>query len=54
MQITGTTPMAASEPRIDRPTPAPFRPITSEDLTVTGIMRRITEQNLGTSVDLQA
>ena len=31
-----------------------FRPIRQEDLTLSGIMRRISEMNLGTSIDLQA
>lgn len=54
MQITGTNPYGAMEARFDRPSTQPFRPITADDLTLRGIMRRIAEQNLGKSIDFQA
>jgi hypothetical protein len=40
--------------RFDLPQHQGFRPITKDDLTLSGIMRRISEMNLGSKVDLQA
>ncbi|MNS13822.1 hypothetical protein D3C72_454240 [compost metagenome] len=54
MQITTAQVGTSWEPRLDRPSDPSFRPFTSEDLTLRGIMRRITEANLGQSIDLQA
>jgi hypothetical protein len=31
-----------------------FRPILPEDMTLKGLMRRIAEMNLGTTIDFQA
>lgn len=46
--------MPAPAPRAEAPVDPAFQPITKEDLTLTGITRRILAMNLGHSIDLQA
>lgn len=53
MQINNNANSYASH-RFDLPQHTGFRPITKEDLTLKGIMRRISEMNLGSQIDLQA
>lgn len=54
MQINSNPSNTYASHRFDLPQHAGFRPITKEDLTLSGIMRRISEMNLGTQIDLQA
>jgi hypothetical protein len=54
MQINGLNANPYMDGRLTRPADSGFRPITSDDLTLSGIMRRIAEINLGSKLDIQA
>ena len=53
MQIASINNAAAQGPVV-RSLDTGFRPIANEDLTLRGIMRRMSDINLGNKVDIQA
>jgi hypothetical protein len=55
MQITGSSNALYHTPLLPRQDDGQgFRPIRPEDMTLSGLMRRISEMNLGVTIDLQA